>query len=329
MENGKTSQRGNPPAVPPELSLVPTDVPYGSSLLSRVCEGLSMRYPFVEIGSIGKSVMGRELLYLRLGEGEKEVFYNGAHHANEWITAPLLLKFLEDYAEAFARGGSVAGISASELFRAAVLYVVPLVDPDGADLVNGFVPEGRYLAAARRCAAEYPEIPFPSGWKANINGVDLNLQYPAGWERAKAIKFAQGCTGPAPRDFVGEAPLSEPESLAVYRFTEAHRFRLTLSYHSQGQVIYWKYADLEPPRSLELARHFASASGYSAEETPYESGFAGYKDWFIQTYDLPGYTVEVGLGESPLPLSQFGGIYRDNLGILVGGLKENPVGTPE
>jgi len=52
-------------------------------------------------------------------------------------------------------------------------------------------------------------------------------------------------------------------------------------------------------------------------ETPYASSFAGYKDWFIQQFRRPGYTIEVGTGENPLPLEQFDEIYLDNLGILV------------
>jgi len=51
--------------------------------------------------------------------------------------------------------------------------------------------------------------------------------------------------------------------------------------------------------------------------TPYVSSFAGYKDWFIQDYRRPGYTIEAGLGENPLPISQFNEIYRDNIGILI------------
>ena len=47
---------------------------------------------------------------------------------------------------------------------------------------------------------------------------------------------------------------------------------------------------------------------------------AGYKDWFIQTYNRPGYTIEAGYGVSPLPLRQFPTIYRDNIGILVLGI---------
>lgn len=147
--------------------------------------------------------------------------------------------------------------------------------------------------------------------------MDLNLQFPAGWENARSIKYSQGFTSPAPRDFVGYGPLTEPESLAVYNFTLQHNFRLILAYHSQGEVIYWQFQNYNPPNSLNIGRQFASVSGYSLESTPYNSSFAGYKDWFIQNYNLPGYTVEVGLGTNPLPLSQFDKIYYDNLGILV------------
>ena len=52
-------------------------------------------------------------------------------------------------------------------------------------------------------------------------------------------------------------------------------------------------------------------------DVPYESSFAGYKDWFIQRFRRPGYTIEAGRGENPLPLDQFEEIYRNNLPILV------------
>jgi g-D-glutamyl-meso-diaminopimelate peptidase len=61
----------------------------------------------------------------------------------------------------------------------------------------------------------------------------------------------------------------------------------------------------------------ARVSGYTLADAPYSSSFAGYKDWFIKLYRRPGYTIEVGRGENPLPLSQFDEIYRDNLGILI------------
>ena len=141
------------------------------------------------------------------------------------------------------------------------------------------------------------------------------MQFPANWEEAKRIKYEQGFNKPAPRDFVGYSPLTEPEALALYYFTLNHNFRLILSYHTQGEVIFWKYLDFNPADSLIIGQEFSS--GYALENTPYNSSFAGYKDWFISKYNKPGYTIEAGLGENPLPLSQFDKIYSDNLGILV------------
>lgn len=318
--NPQNLQIGSVVYVPYDFALVPTNVQYSYVLLTLLTEGLAVRYPFLKTGSFGQSVMGKNLVYIRIGTGEKEVFYNAAHHANEWLTTPVLLKFTEDYADAFSQGGSIGGTPANTLFRNYSLYLAPMVDPDGVDLVTGVLSSGGYYNQAVRIAEQYPQVSFPSGWKANIAGVDLNLQYPANWDEAKRIKFEQGFTSPAPRDYVGKAPLVAPESYAVYRFTKSHNFLLTLSYHSQGKLIYWKYLDYEPARSREIADYFGEVSGYSVEETPYASGFAGYKDWFIETYNRPGYTIEVGLGQSPLPISQFPEIYRANLGILVGGM---------
>ena len=78
-----------------------------------------------------------------------------------------------------------------------------------------------------------------------------------------------------------------PESRALYNFTLQHDFRLILAYHTQGRVIYWRFLDYLPPASFYIGEQFAKSSGYELEDTPYGSSFAGYKDWFIQNYNLP------------------------------------------
>lgn len=307
---------GSSVVIPLPFDIVPTNISFTSALVSYCVRGIAARYPFVKTGQIGKSVMGRPLWYLSIGDGEKSVFYNAAHHANEWITVPLLLSFAEKLARAYAEGGKIFGRSAKEIYQSAAIYIAPCVDPDGVDLVTGELTGGEFYNGAKRIAQSYPNIPFPSGWKANIRGTDLNLQYSAGWEQARENKFALGIAGPAPADYVGSAPLSAPESRAMYDFTLALSPQLTLAYHTQGEVIYWRYLDLLPPRSREIAETFSAVSGYAAEETPFASGFAGYKDWFIQNFDRPGYTIEAGRGVNPLPIGQFDEIFEDNLGIL-------------
>ena len=294
-----------------------TQIPLTAQSCEEYILALAQEYPFCRTELLTHTAYGRPIRTLVLGEGPRKVLYSAAHHANEWITALILLEFAKSWAEAIAEDGQIFGVSARYLAQTTTVYMVPMVDPDGVDLVVGALTEGPGYDRAVAIAGQFPQIPFPEGWKANLMGVDLNLQYPAGWLQAREIKFMQGFDRPAPRDYVGRAPLSQKETRALAGYTQAVNPELVLAFHSQGRQIYWKYQDIEIPGARELGEVFSRVSGYTLEDTPYASGFAGYKDWFILRFGKPGYTVEAGQGENPLPLEQFPEIYRDNLGILV------------
>ena len=164
------------------MSIVPTNVNYNSFLMLQNLIMLNRTYPFLNIQSVGKSVLGKNIYVVKLGNGTKKVFYSASIHANEWITSVLLMKFIEDYCIAYNNNSRLYGYSVRRLFNSVSIYIMPMVNPDGVDLVTD-----KSIV----------------GWKANINGVDLNLQFPAGWKNAKEIKYAQGFNKPAPRDFVG------------------------------------------------------------------------------------------------------------------------------
>lgn len=300
------------------MIIVNTAVPITSQSCEEMIQRIVSTYPFCRTELLTSTAFQRPVRTLVIGTGERKVIYSAAHHANEWITSLVLLKFAEEFARAIQDGGRIFDRDARTLAQQATIYMVPMVDPDGVDLVTGAIQPGNIqYDLAQRLAQEYPAIPFPEGWKANLLGVDLNLQYPAGWLQAREIKFSQGFTRPGPRDYVGRAPLNQLETQALAGYTEFIDPALVLAYHAQGGEIYWQFKDYEVPGAEDLGREFARLSGYTLTDAPYASGFAGYKDWFIQQFRKPGYTIEVGRGENPLPLSQFDEIYRDNLGILV------------
>ena len=299
------------------MPIVNTGVPITSELNQRYLQQIAEKYPFTKLEEVGVTDFQRPIWMLTIGTGKRHVLFTAAHHANEWITALVLLKYAEDLADAIQKGGILFGQRAKEMAEAVMIHIIPLVNPDGVDLVTGaLTPESAQYQLARELARKYPAIPFPEGWKANLLGVDLNLNYPAGWLQAREIKFAQGYTSPGPRDYVGRAPLDQMESRALADLTEKLDPELVLAYHSQGKEIYWQFRDYEVPGAKELGEVMARVSGYTLADTPYASSFAGYKDWFIQNFRRPGYTVEVGSGENPLPLSQFPEIYRDNVPLL-------------
>lgn len=302
--------------VPYGIDVVDTNINYTYDILDSDLRGLKARYPFITIGSAGKSVLGRELYYVRLGTGPNQVFYNGSHHALEWITTPLLTKFIENFSKAYVDGTTIRGYSPRDIWNRSSIYIMPMVNPDGVDLVlNGLSRSNPYYNELIRWNKGSTD--FSQDWEANNHGVDLNHNYNALWQLSKDAEASYGVFGPGPTRYSGPYPESEPETKAVVSFTRSHNFRLVIAYHSQGEVIYWQFSNLTPPESLPIGRQFSNVSGYALAETSGITSYSGYKDWFIQDFRRPGYTIEVGRGRNPLPISQFDEIYNDNEELLL------------
>ncbi|SDF63898.1 g-D-glutamyl-meso-diaminopimelate peptidase [Fontibacillus panacisegetis] len=266
-------------------------------------EGLLRTYACLNQIQIGESVLGKPIHAWVIGNGKELLHINAAVHANEWITAPLLLRFIEDLATEY---GLIQKIEDK-----IALWVVPMVNPDGIDLVQNGIPNGCTDLEREQLLAWNDGNPDFSRWKANIRGVDLNDQFPAFWEEERGRR---GRKGPAWQDYSGPHPLSEPEAIALADLTRKCNFSRVMSLHTQGREIYWNYRDMEPQQAEEIANQLANTGGYRAVRL--SGSDAGYKDWFIQEFRRPGFTVEAGEGINPLPAEQFDKIY-DELALIM------------
>ena len=146
-------------------SLISDSVPMTAERQEAYLLRLRRQFPFVYVKTLTRTAFGRRVCALQLGAGSRKVLLTAGHHANECITSDALWQWLFTYCDAVLHGGRIGGADARELYHESMVYLVPLVNPDGADLTAGsLLPDSPEYRAAARIAAQHPDIPFPSGW---------------------------------------------------------------------------------------------------------------------------------------------------------------------
>lgn len=268
---------------------------------------LRRTYKQLKVFPIGKSALGRDIDALCIGNPVGGALMVGATHGLEWMTTLLLIRFCEDVLEGMATGGQVSDIDVGSALRNRPLVIIPCLNPDGVEIaLNG-------PAAACELEDEVGDIldGRSSGevWQANAHGVDLNHNFDAGWCILREMEKSVGIDGPAPTRYGGPHAVSEPESRAVTTFCMTYQPRSLYSFHSQGEEIYYRYGENTPQRSRLMAQILACSSSYRLEQPTGLASHGGLKDWFIERFRRPGFTIEIGRGKNPLEITQFEQIY--------------------
>lgn len=257
------------------------------------------RYRFLDTIPIGLSVLGREIFGLLLGggNGPEKVLFAAAFHGQEWLTALTVLRLCENICEAMQKDGKLDDLD----LRQALAGRQPHSGAHGQPRRGGHRPAGR---RGRRplCRAGRRPGGRPAGlWQANARGVDINHNFNAGWALLQELERKKGIDGPAPRQWGGPCPESEPETRALTGLCARFRFRHVVALHSQGEEIYWRYGDRTPPQAQMMADVLGAASGYRVADPEGLASHGGFKDWFIDSTGRPGFTIELGQGVNPLP----------------------------
>lgn len=215
----------------------------------------------------------------------------GAFHGMEGITSHILTRFLSEIHE-------------NDIVPSVSLYIVPCVNPDGVAI-------SKYGSA---CAGIYKSLVEKIGkcdkWQANARGVDINHNFDANWKDLRKLEIENGIIGPSNTRFGGEFPESELETKAIVNLCLKEKFDCAIAFHSQGEEIYWSFDGIIPKNSELIAQRMSDLSGYSLSSPEGLAVGGGFKDWFIQFFNKPGFTIEVGKGVNPLPDSDLDSIYE-------------------
>lgn len=272
----------------------------------RKCEELEQyligKYSFLRRLVIGKTELSRRIVAFTLGKGG--LVLAGAFHGAERITAMMLYKFLDEVCNKMERDNSFY----QQVIRTG-LTVVPMVNPDGVEIsCNSVHTAGKNTEFVSECLIK-AQVPHKK-WQANANGVDINHNFDAGFYHVKQRERELGIFSPSPTRYGGEYPESERESRALCDLCRDSNFSIAVALHSQGREIYYDYGNNTPSVSRKLADKMAQLSDYTVSHPQGIAVGGGFKDWFIEHFHCPAFTIEVGKGENPLSPDIFDSEYE-------------------
>lgn len=288
-------------------SLISKDKPFDYDVMQETLLKLKSKYHFLEVGSIGNSLLGRSIPLVTIGNGTKSALYIGSHHGMEWITSALLVGFINDFCYDFTNGNTISEISCRVLFETRKIYIIPILNPDGVDYaINGLRDDNPLKDRVLKMNGGSSDF---SHWQANARGVDLNHNYDSGFWEYKIVERDASLFDGAPTKFSGEHPESEPETHALCNFVRFKKPDIALSLHTQGEEIYYTSGDKSPNCSLSIAKTISRLSGYRISFPTGTAKYGGFTDWFIESFERPSFTLECGKGVNPLPFSNYDEIY--------------------
>lgn len=250
-----------------------------------------------------------------------KVLVQAGIHAREYITTFLLFSLIEYYAVRIYRELSMLNKERKNAYLKLnyELYFAVNTNVDGFRLCTEGINFVKDLQLKERLLLINQGNMDFSLYKANINGVDLNVNFDARWGTGKSnIKFKHH------ENFIGDRPNSEIETRNLIALTNNIKPDITISYHSKGEEIYYNFFQDEEDkkRDREIAKVIEKTTKYKIVDlSTYSAG--GFKDYCIEKYKIPSFTLEVGkdIYSHPLGLDKLPYIFRQNKYVIANILK--------
>lgn len=284
------------------------DTVYSYEDMTRDLKEIAWKYRGkASLRSLGTSEDGRNIWCLRIGNASagKKVVIDAGIHAREWLNPLMIMRKSEEILRQYP--------DYKTALNRVCVYVVPMINPDGITISQyGFdairSPKLRKICKKTKASART--------WKANARGVNLNFNFPGGWNQKNKSKKPDGITYP------GKKAASEKETRVMMSFINSlSGIRGALNYHSTGSILYWNYNVEGTPalysRQKELAEKVNSFTHYRLMPKSISTDpNGGFGDWLIYNKKIPNVTVETGSVMCPLPHSQLKKVTRENSDLL-------------
>ena len=258
-----------------------------ASLEEELRQLAEARPDIAELMEIGRSIEGRPILALRIGDrrgGVPKLLFMGCHHAREWIAVEVPFLLAKELVERADEAPIAGWLTSGEV------WVAPMVNPDGHEHSRA---EERLWRKNRRRNDD------------GSFGVDPNRNYGYMWG---ILDVPTSSHVPSDETYVGPRAFSEPETQAVRDLVGCERFAGVITYHSYSQLILYPWGYTEKP--IPDVQHREQMVGMAGEMQTLIQGVHGKvyvpqqssqlyptagdtTDWTYGTYGIPSFTIEL------------------------------------
>ena len=263
-------------------------------------------YEEVKVTVLGRSILGREIPVITLGEGAHTVLYVGAQRGEDARMAGVLLQFVREYLFRLRENALVFERRMKYFFAERTVKIIPMLNPDGVEYATHGVSRENPLYERVRGMNGSEDF---SHWCANARGVDLQHNFEVGFF---AHREKTGVLSGAPALFGGEYPESEPETAAVSRYIRANaqELRGVMGLEIGKEGVRCPCADKLSAKSMAVGRLLQKSTGFHLKSPQRLAYGGGLGEWCIECFGRPAYTVSCGEATPPLSDNALFGVLR-------------------
>jgi hypothetical protein len=266
----------------------------------EIGDSLSAERPdLIQRFRIGQTTQeARDIYAFKLGNDARAeldrpaILFNGCHHADEIMGAQITTALMVELVSGYGTDPEV-----TQWLDEYEIYIVPVVNVDGHHVVTHNI-DPRWRKNTRDLDGD--GVLYEYG-----EGVDINRNYDFNW--------AKGGSGDSSSvRYRGEHPFSESENRAMHSLASDRRFLLSITYHSQGEVIYYPwswYGRAAPDDKLltdiaeGLAASIPTMAGDTTYKAEYGAGTVGQSyPWLYGRFGTFDFIVETGRGSHVFPV---------------------------
>ena len=261
-------------------TLCPSNFDYNTN--KQIIEDLIKEYPFLKIQLIGRTVLGRSIFALSLGNNKNNAVYVGSVRGSDGLSELILLLFTERLCQSVKFNHTLASVNIRKALSLSGITVIPCLNPDGREIfLHGAGSAGSMSSYVSSLYDKNADL-----WNGNALGVDISRNF----------LFSDKVNGEINPDLLyrirGAYPESEAETKALTRLCRLRKIRQCLELFSGEGEIFYKSREAEPTADQMMAKIIACSCSLplSADVHPDSPGIM---DWFIREFQRPAFSIGI------------------------------------